>query len=130
SFGGIGRFWRRTVPSRESTSPYAAGKRAACVTRGIVWSNGTGTGDLIVVDVPTSAGSVRGGFGGAPSWTVLNPRDGKTLYVSVEKGGMPPVPITLDAYDVQADSFARGVYSFRNVQSGGQRLALWEMATA
>jgi hypothetical protein len=99
---------------------YSIAKRAAYVTRGF-FEGGEGSGDLVVVDDATSNGSTRGGFAGFPFSTCLNPRDGKSLYVGVQKqyGG----PFTLDAYDTQADSFTRSVYALRNTQAG----FLWDL---
>jgi hypothetical protein len=99
----------------EANISYIPGKRGACTTRGVLWRQ-IPPGDLVVVDVQTLTGSVRGGFAGTPFATCLDPRDGKTLYVSVTIRISNSV--TLDAYDAQADAFARGVYTFRNVNQG------------
>jgi hypothetical protein len=103
---------------------YVPGKRGAYTTRGVLWRP-IPPGDLIVIDVPSLMGSVRAGFAGTPFLTCLDPRDGKTLYVSVTI--RVSNRITLDAYDAQTDTFDRGVYEFRNVNQGIP-FDIWDMA--
>jgi hypothetical protein len=107
---------------------YSAAKDRAYVTQGPWWlGNIEMESDLVVVDVPTLMGSVRGKFAGLWHPICLNPRDGKTLYigaqgVDVDHPGMRRIAI--DAYDTQADSFAHGVYVFRNQHSGGSDFSI------
>jgi DNA-binding beta-propeller fold protein YncE len=94
---------------------YSTAKRAAYATRGRTVFGSPGEGELVVVDIATSSGSERGGFGGFPFSSCLNPRDGKTLYVSVQD--MATGQNTLDAFDTQTDTFTRGVYAFKDTDS-------------
>jgi hypothetical protein len=106
-----------------SNVTYRPANRGAYVTVGDLWSGGA-YGWLVVVDVPTMKGTLKSGFTGFTYGTCLDPRDGKTLYISVEN---PATGIKLDAYDTQADTFVRGIHTFRSAPPGGQRLSLWDM---
>jgi hypothetical protein len=113
-------------PLSNTNVTYRAANSAAYVAGGDLWSVG-GYGWLVAVDVPTMKGSLKSGFNGFTYRTCLDPRDGKTLYISVEDS---TTGITLDAYDTQADTFLRGIHTFRTAPPGGQRLSLLDMRIA
>jgi len=116
----------RTPGVYSASLSYSGTKRRAYEARGVTYTQG----ELVVVDLGASTASLRSGFAGLAGPTCLNPRDAKTLFIGVEErdpATLTPVRISLDAYDTQADSFARGVYTFRNQQSNGKHFVIPDM---
>jgi WD40 repeat protein len=112
-------------PRRIATD--SAGQRAF-ITRGWYTVGGAGAvGDLVVVDIRSTTGSVKGGFVGLPYATCFDPRDGTSLIVGVQTPAT--ASISLDIYDPVQDSFSRGAYSFRNTAWKGDSLALMDLRT-